>query len=160
MVQGGDPNSKDNDPGNDGMGGPGYTFQDELPEGKYRRHFRGSLSMANSGPNTNGSQFFITHVPTQWLNGKHVAFGRVLEGQEVVDQIKQGDVLEKAEVLRKRAHEYKPKVVEDEKPQPLPEPPKKEEPKKEEAPKKDEEPKKEEPKKEEPPAKKEEAPPK
>jgi cyclophilin family peptidyl-prolyl cis-trans isomerase/tetratricopeptide (TPR) repeat protein len=109
MIQGGDPNSKDDDPSNDGQGGPGYTFDDEL-SGDYRKHFVGSLSMANRGPNTNGSQFFITHVPTFWLNGKHTVFGRVIEGQEVVNSIQQGDLLISARVLRKRNHPYVPKV--------------------------------------------------
>jgi peptidyl-prolyl cis-trans isomerase B (cyclophilin B) len=86
MVQGGDPEGT-------GRGGPGYKFADELPAGKYRKHQRGSLSMANAGPNTNGSQFFITHVATDWLNGKHTVFGQVTSGQEVVDAVKQGDTL-------------------------------------------------------------------
>ena len=99
MAQGGDPSGN-------GSGGPGYRFKDEIkPE--YRRHFRGSLSMANAGPDTNGSQFFITHLPTDWLNGKHTVFGRVLSGQEVVDSLLAGDAIVKAEVLRKRDHEYK-----------------------------------------------------
>jgi peptidyl-prolyl cis-trans isomerase B (cyclophilin B) len=86
MVQGGDPEGT-------GRGGPGYKFNDELQPGKFRKHQRGSLSMANAGPNTNGSQFFITHVATDWLNGKHTVFGQVTSGQEVVDSIKQGDKL-------------------------------------------------------------------
>lgn len=99
MAQGGDPKG-------DGSGGPGYTFKDELGKG-HRLHFRGSLSMANSGPHTNGSQFFITHLPPEWLNGKHTVFGRVIKGLEVADRLRQGDVIVKAEVLRKRDHEYK-----------------------------------------------------
>jgi cyclophilin family peptidyl-prolyl cis-trans isomerase len=157
MIQGGDPNTKDADPTNDGHGGPGYTFADEMPEGKFRRHFRGTLSMAHAGPNTNGSQFFITHLPAHWLNGAHTVFGRVLDGQEVVDAIKPGDLLEKVEILRKRQHEYKPEIKQDAPgivPPPPPPPPKEDEPKKEE-PKKDEPPKeapkKDEPKKDEPP---------
>jgi peptidyl-prolyl cis-trans isomerase B (cyclophilin B) len=86
MVQGGDPEGS-------GRGGPGYRFNDELQPGKFRKHQRGSLSMANAGPNTNGSQFFITHVQTDWLDGKHTVFGQVTGGQEVVDSIKQGDTL-------------------------------------------------------------------
>jgi peptidyl-prolyl cis-trans isomerase B (cyclophilin B) len=86
MVQGGDPQGT-------GTGGPGYKFKDELTPGKFRKHAKGSLSMANAGPNTNGSQFFITHIATDWLDGKHTVFGQVRSGQEVVDAIKQGDVL-------------------------------------------------------------------
>lgn len=82
MVQGGCPQGT-------GTGGPGYRFEDETGNGL--RHERGVLSMANAGPGTNGSQFFITHVPCPWLDGKHTVFGKVLEGMEVVDSIKQGD---------------------------------------------------------------------
>ena len=94
MVQGGDPEGT-------GRGGPGYKFKDELTPGKYRKHQRGSLSMANAGPNTNGSQFFITHVETEWLNGKHTVFGQVRSGQEVVDAIKQGDTLNSVTIEEK-----------------------------------------------------------
>ena len=107
MVQGGDPFSKDKNPSNDGQGGPGYQFPDEFPAG-YRRHFRGVLSLANHGPDTNGSQFFITHRPTEHLDGKHVVIGRVVEGMNVVDSIRKGDVLTSVEILRKRPHEYRP----------------------------------------------------
>jgi cyclophilin family peptidyl-prolyl cis-trans isomerase len=98
MAQGGCPRG-------DGSGDAGYKFKDELA-GATRLHFRGSLSMANSGPDTNGSQFFITHLPTEWLNGKHTVFGRVLKGQDVVDRLRQGDTIVKAEVTRKRDHPY------------------------------------------------------
>ncbi|WP_159016376.1 peptidylprolyl isomerase [Cognatiluteimonas profundi] len=84
MVQGGCPQGT-------GTGGPGYKFEDEANNGV--RHDRGVLSMANAGPNTNGSQFFITHVATPWLDGKHTVFGKVLEGLDVVDKIAQGDVI-------------------------------------------------------------------
>ena len=85
MIQGGDPTGT-------GMGGPGYRFEDECrPD--LRHDGPGVLSMANAGPGTNGSQFFITHVPTDWLNGKHTVFGKVTEGQSVVDSIKQGDTI-------------------------------------------------------------------
>jgi cyclophilin family peptidyl-prolyl cis-trans isomerase len=85
MVQGGDPNSKDDDWDNDGRGGPGYRFGDE-----FNSHplVRGSLAMANSGPNTNGSQFFIvTTEATPWLDGKHTNFGKVVKGLDVVDKL-------------------------------------------------------------------------
>lgn len=85
MIQGGDPNSKDDDWSNDGMGGPGYKFQDEFNSHKL---VRGSLAMANSGPNTNGSQFFIvTAASTPWLDGKHTNFGEVISGMDAVDKI-------------------------------------------------------------------------
>jgi peptidyl-prolyl cis-trans isomerase B (cyclophilin B) len=85
MVQGGDPTAS-------GSGGPGYKFEDEVKNNP-RKHKIGSLSMANAGPNTNGSQFFLTHVVTQWLDGKHTVFGQVTKGQDVVNAIKQGDKL-------------------------------------------------------------------
>src|SRR5256714_247944 len=87
MVQGGDPEGS-------GRGGPGYKFGDEVdPKKNPNKHKVGSLSMANAGPNTNGSQFFITHVATDWLNGKHTVFGQVKSGQDVVNAVKQGDTL-------------------------------------------------------------------
>ncbi len=84
MVQGGCPQGT-------GTGGPGYKFEDETSNGV--SHERGVLSMANAGPNTNGSQFFITHTQTSWLDGKHTVFGKVLEGMDVVDQVTQGDTI-------------------------------------------------------------------
>ena len=84
MIQGGCPQGT-------GTGGPGYKFEDEANNGV--RHERGVLSMANAGPNTNGSQFFITHVVTDWLDGKHTVFGQVKSGQNVVNSVQQGDVL-------------------------------------------------------------------
>ena len=90
MVQGGDPTGT-------GSGGPGYKFADEVRDNP-KKHQKGSLSMANAGPNTNGSQFFITHVATDWLNGKHTVFGQVRSGQEVVDAIRQGDTLKSVKV--------------------------------------------------------------
>ena len=85
MIQGGDPTAS-------GSGGPGYRFEDEVKNNPHK-HQVGSLSMANAGPNTNGSQFFITHVVTNWLDGKHTVFGKVLSGQDVVNAIQQGDKL-------------------------------------------------------------------
>ena len=108
MAQGGDPTGS-------GAGGPGYRFKDEIKPGS-RVHFRGTLSMANAGPDTNGSQFFLTHLPTEWLNGKHTVFGRVVSGQDVVDSLLAGDVITKAEVVRKRDHEYKVVRIDDAKP--------------------------------------------
>ncbi len=87
MIQGGDPTGT-------GSGGPGYQFGDEFKEGVVFDK-KGILAMANAGPNTNGSQFFITHVPTDWLNHKHTIFGKVVSDmdQEVVDKIEQGDIM-------------------------------------------------------------------
>lgn len=90
MIQGGDPEGT-------GRGGPGYTFEDEL-ESNPLRHDTGVISMANAGPNTNGSQFFITHAPQPHLDGRHTVFGRVVEGQDVVDAVKQGDTVESIEI--------------------------------------------------------------
>ena len=89
MVQGGCPEGS-------GRGGPGYRFEDETGNGV--RHERGVLSMANAGPNTNGSQFFITHVATPWLDGKHTVFGKVVEGLDVVDAIAQGDAIHSVKI--------------------------------------------------------------
>lgn len=77
-----------------GTGGPGYKFADERSALALKHDVPGRLSMANAGPNTNGSQFFITHVATPWLDGKHAVFGQVTAGQDVVDAIAQGDKME------------------------------------------------------------------
>ena len=89
MIQGGCPEGS-------GRGGPGYRFEDETTNGV--RHERGVFFFANAGPNTNGSQFFITHVPTPWLDGKHTVFGKVTEGLDVVDAVKQGDLITKVTI--------------------------------------------------------------
>lgn len=86
MSQGGDPNG-------DGRGGPGYKFEDETRGNSRQKHETGSLSMANAGPNTNGSQFFICHGPQPHLDGKHTVFGKVTSGQNVVNSLKNGDVM-------------------------------------------------------------------
>ncbi len=85
MIQGGDPTGT-------GSGGPGYRFEDEVRNNPLK-HEAGVLSMANAGPNTNGSQFFITHSPQPHLNGKHTVFGKVTSGMNVVNAIRQGDVM-------------------------------------------------------------------
>jgi peptidyl-prolyl cis-trans isomerase B (cyclophilin B) len=89
MIQGGCPEGS-------GRGGPGYKFEDEANNGV--GHERGVLSMANAGPNTNGSQFFITHVATPWLDGKHTVFGKVVSGLEAVDAVHQGDQIRKVTI--------------------------------------------------------------
>ena len=86
MIQGGDPTGS-------GSGGPGYRFEDELTDNPLS-HETGSLSMANAGPDTNGSQFFITHAPQTHLDGRHTVFGKVTSGQDIVDAIGQGDTIQ------------------------------------------------------------------
>jgi len=90
MIQGGDPTGT-------GRGGPGYRFEDEV-KGNPLKHETGVISMANAGPNTNGSQFFITHSPQPHLNGRHTVFGKAVSGQEVVNAIQQGDKMLHVEI--------------------------------------------------------------
>lgn len=118
MAQGGCPDGV-------GTGGPGYTFADEFDNPEFRRHFAGSLSMANGGPDSNGSQFFITFVRTMQLDNKHTVFGRVIEGMDVVNGIQRRntdtasislpdpDKIRSAEVIQKRDHPYEPVVIPD-----------------------------------------------
>jgi len=102
VIQGGCPRG-------DGRGDPGYVIPDEFSP--RLRHERGVISMANAGPNTGGSQFFITRVPCPRLDGRHAVFGRVVEGMDVVDAIERGDKILRVTVDRKRDHPYKPKVL-------------------------------------------------
>jgi peptidyl-prolyl cis-trans isomerase B (cyclophilin B) len=122
LVAAGCPRTKNADPADDGSGGPGYTIPDEFESPKARRHFRGALAMANTGPNSAGSRFFITLVPQPRMDGHFTVFGRVITGQEAVERITQGrthpevarfgriipgDLIVRAEVIRKRPHEYR-----------------------------------------------------
>jgi peptidyl-prolyl cis-trans isomerase A (cyclophilin A) len=93
MIQGGDPLGN-------GQGGPGYSFKDEFVP-QYRFTGPGILAMANAGAGTNGSQFFITHVATPWLDNRHTIFGFVVTGQDVVDAVQQGDYIVKVKIIRK-----------------------------------------------------------
>lgn len=104
MAQGGDPEGR-------GSGGPGYAIKCECYRKDHRDHDRGVISMAHAGRDTGGSQFFITFDKTPHLDGKHTVFGKVVKGMEAVDKLKQGDVIEKATVVRKRDHEYKPETI-------------------------------------------------
>lgn len=97
MIQGGDPTGT-------GRGGPGYTFEDEF-KGNPLKHDSKVISMANAGPGTNGSQFFITHSPQPHLDGRHTVFGKVVKGQEIVDAIRQGDKMERVSVTESGGEE-------------------------------------------------------
>ncbi|MGL6193286.1 MAG: peptidylprolyl isomerase, partial [Thermoguttaceae bacterium] len=111
MAQGGDPNGT-------GSGGPGYTFDCECRQPNARKHFRGSISMANAGPDTNGSQFFLMFTPNASLDGRHTVFGRIVDGIDVLSDIQRinpeeenqpaPDRIIDAKVLRKRDHNYEP----------------------------------------------------
>jgi len=100
-IQGGDP-------AGDGSGGPEYTFPDEISKHKHKG--KGVLSMANSGPDTNGSQFFIAFKAAPWLDGRHSVFGRLIKGRDVQDRIQVGDRME-CKVIRKRSHKYSPAIL-------------------------------------------------
>ena len=121
MVVGGDPNTRNDDPSDDGIGGPGYVIPDEFSTPQARPHFRGTISMAQNGPRKAGSQFVITLVPAPEFDGNSTAFGRVIEGQRVLDRVTigrtnrevgqfgkiiPGDLVVRAEVIRKRPHKY------------------------------------------------------
>lgn len=119
MAQGGCPNSKRGASGQPGTGGPGYRFADEI-SAQLVHNARGILSMANAGPNTNGSQFFICFGATPWLNGRHAVFGKIIEGLDVLDKIEaigsqsgatKEEVQFNIEVVSKRDHEYKVKKL-------------------------------------------------
>ena len=122
MAQGGDPNSRDN-PALAGQGGPGYSIACECYQENARRHFAGSLSMAHAGKDSGGSQFFLTHLPTNSLNptpdklegGVHTVFGRTIKGLDVIRALEVDDVIKSAVVVRKRNHEYTPKTLPDKK---------------------------------------------
>ncbi|MBF0245717.1 MAG: peptidylprolyl isomerase [Planctomycetes bacterium] len=112
VIQGGDPNSLDDDPSNDGRGGPGYKIPNEIHP-SLKHEGPGVLAMANSGPDTNGSQFYITLKDTGFLDGKYTVFGRVVSGQEVVGKIARGDAMEKVEIQRVGAEAQGFKVTQD-----------------------------------------------
>lgn len=103
VIQGGDPTGT-------GSGGPGYTIKCECDRNTHK-HVRGVLSMAHRGPDTGGSQFFITHTATPHLDGKHTVFGQVVSGIEIVDKVQAGDTMDKVVMIKKRSHKYEPAVT-------------------------------------------------
>ena len=112
MAQGGDPNSRDVELGRTGEGGPGYTIKDEHTKEDHRNHFAGSLSMAKtSAPNTGGSQFFLTHLPTPHLDGRHTVFGRITSGLDTARAIEKDDEIISVMIIRKRDHDYTPEKL-------------------------------------------------
>ncbi|WP_437207184.1 peptidylprolyl isomerase [Planctomicrobium sp. SH664] len=117
MIQGGCPNSRNENSPLAGTGGPGYHIKCESSAPNARRHFSGSLSMAHAGKDTGGSQFFITHLPTPHLDrpnpNAHTVFGRVVSGLDVVRKMQPNDSIISAKVERKRAHEYTPVTIPD-----------------------------------------------
>ena len=112
MIQGGDPNSREGASGAPGTGGPGYTIADEHFGDDIREHFAGTLSMAKSpAPHSAGSQFFLTHLPTPHLDGRHTVFGRVVSGLNIIRSIEVNDVIVTISVTRKRDHDYTPVTI-------------------------------------------------
>jgi len=103
VIQGGDPTGT-------GSGGPGYSIKCECSKNTHK-HVRGVLSMAHRGPDTGGSQFFITHTATPHLDGKHTVFGQVVSGVEIVDKVQAGDTMDKVVMIKKRSHKYEPEVT-------------------------------------------------
>jgi peptidyl-prolyl cis-trans isomerase B (cyclophilin B) len=109
VIQAGDPQTKDESKKSRwGTGGPGYCIDCEV-DGNPQKHAPKVLSMAHAGPNTGGSQFFVTHCATPHLDGVHTVFGKVVEGEDIVDAIEQGDTIDTATVVSKRDHPYEPR---------------------------------------------------
>ena len=112
MAQGGDPNSREGAAGNPGEGGPGYSIKDEHTNDDSRNHFAGTLSMAKTpAPNTGGSQFFLTHLPTPHLDGRHTVFGTITSGLDTARSIEKDDEIISITITRKRDHEYVPEKI-------------------------------------------------
>ncbi len=112
MAQGGDPNSREGASGQAGTGGPGYTIKDEHTGEDIRKHFAGSLSMAKTAaPDTGGSQFFLTHLPTSHLDGRHTVFGRITDGLEIARSLELNDEIVTIVITNKRDHPYEPETI-------------------------------------------------